>query len=265
MDRNSKLMKISTLFFSATYTTHRIVGHVAKRISDEVAEYDITNVGPKDEIVVPKEDLLIVGIPVYAGRVPALAVERIRKFKGEGTPAIAIAVYGNRDFDDALLELSDILAENGFQVISAGAFIAQHSIFPKVGAHRPDSDDYLQMNVFADESNKILNKNREKLLPIHVPGNRPYKVPGSIPVYPSGTSGCKECGKCAELCPVGAIPKEEPKKVDEEKCIKCGRCVVVCPTRSREFKGMAYTMASIKFNMAYKDRREPEMFFARYN
>jgi Fe-S-cluster-containing hydrogenase component 2 len=64
---------------------------------------------------------------------------------------------------------------------------------------------------------------------------------------------------------VGAIPKEEPKKVDEEKCIKCGRCVVVCPTRSREFKGMAYTMASIKFNMAYKDRREPEMFFARYN
>jgi flavodoxin len=83
-------MKISTLYFSATYTTHRIVGHVAKRISDEVAEYDITNVGPKDEIVVPKEDLLIVGVPVYAGRVPALAVERIRKFKGEGTPAIAI-------------------------------------------------------------------------------------------------------------------------------------------------------------------------------
>ena len=258
-------MKITTVYFSATYTTHRIVGHLAKRLSEEVTECDITNEASKEETFIPKDELLIVGIPVYAGRVPAMAIVRIRKFKGGGTPAIAVAVYGNRDYDDALLELSDLLSENGFQVISAGAFIAQHCIFPKVGAHRPDADDYLQINVFADETNKILNKNRDKLLPIHVPGNRPYKIPGSIPIYPSCTSTCKECGKCAELCPTGAIPKDNPKKTDEEKCIKCGRCIVVCPTKSREFKGMKYTLASIKFNTAYKERREPEMFFARYN
>ena len=258
-------MKITTVYFSATYTTHRIVGHLAKRLSEEVTECDITQNGPSGEILIPKDELLIVGIPVYAGRVPAMAVERIRQFKGRGTPAIAVAVYGNRDYDDALLELSDLLAENGFQVISAGAFIAQHCIFPKVGAQRPDADDYQQINVFADESNKILNKHLEKLLPIHIPGNRPYKIPGSIPIYPSGSNTCKECGKCAELCPAGAIPKDNPKTTDEEKCIKCGRCIVVCPTKSRQFRGMKYTMASIKFNTAYKERREPEMFFARYN
>ena len=258
-------MKITTVYFSATYTTHRIVGHLAKRLSEEVTECDITNNAPTREIVIPKDELLIVGIPVYAGRVPKMAVDRIRQFKGEGTPAIAVAVYGNRDYDDALLELADLLSENGFQVISAGAFIAQHSIFPKVGAQRPDADDYQQINVFADESRKILNKNREKLLPIHVPGNRPYKVPGSIPIYPTGTNTCMECGKCIELCPTGAISKEHPKDVDETKCIKCGRCVVVCPTKSRKFQGVTYTMASMKFNLAYSERREPEMFFARYN
>ena len=260
-----KIMKTSIVYFSATYTTHRIIGHLAKQITEDITEYDITNHTRTEEIVIPKNELLIVGIPVYAGRVPEMAVERIRKFKGEGTPAIAVAVYGNRDYDDALLELSDLLSENGFQVISAGAFIAQHSIFPKVGAQRPDADDYQQINVFAGESNKILNKNLEKLLPIHVPGNRPYKIPGSIPIYPSGTKTCKECGKCAQLCPVGAIPKTTPKKVDETKCIKCGRCIAVCPTQSRRFKGIKYTLASLKFNMAYKERREPEMFFARYN
>ena len=258
-------MKITTVYFSATYTTHRIVSHLAKRLSEEVIECDITNDTPTKEIVIPKEEVLVVGIPVYAGRVPEMAVERIRRFKGEGTPAIAVAVYGNRDYDDALLELSDLLSDNGFQVISAGAFIAQHSIFPKVGAHRPDAEDYHQINVFADESNKILNKHLEKLLPIHIPGNRPYKIPGSIPIFPSGTKSCKECGKCVQLCPVGAILKEHPKDVDETKCIKCGRCIVVCPTQSRKFQGMVYTMAAMKFNLAYKERREPEMFFARYN
>ena len=258
-------MKITTVYFSATYTTHRIVSHLAKRMSEEVTECDITTHTPTAETVIPKNELLIVGIPVYAGRVPEMAVERIRRFKGQGTPAVAVTVYGNRDYDDALLELSDLLSENGFQVISAGAFIAQHCIFPKVGTHRPDADDYQQINVFADETNKIFNKNREKLLPIHVPGNRPYKIPGSIPIYPSGNSSCKECGKCIELCPTGAIPKNNPKEVDETKCIKCGRCIVVCPTKSRQFRGVKYTLASMKFNTAYKERREPEMFFARYN
>ena len=121
------------------------------------------------------------------------------------------------------------------------------------------------MNVFADETNKIFHKNREKLLPIHIPGKRPYKIPGSIPIYPSGTNACKECGKCMELCPTGAIAKSTPKEVDQIKCIKCGRCIVVCPTKSRKFRGLKYMMASLKFNHAYKERREPEMFFARYN
>ena len=258
-------MKTTTVYFSATYTTRRIVEHIASRISEETKAYDITNDDIAYDILIPKDELLIIGLPVYAGRIPVMAKKRLLHFKGEGTKAVAIAVYGNRDYDDALLELSDILSENGFQVLSAGAFIAQHSIFPKVGAHRPDTEDFHQMNVFADETMKILTKDSAKLLPIHIRGNRPYKIPGSIPIYPSGTKSCKECGKCAMLCPTQAIPKKQPKIVDETKCIKCGRCIVVCPTRSRRFKGLKYILATIKFNQAYKERKEPEMFFARYD
>ena len=258
-------MKITTVYFSATYTTQKVVEHIANQLSDDKKTYDITNDNSTDEVYIGKEELLIVGVPVYAGRIPTLAVDRIQRFKGKGTRAVAIAVYGNRDYDDALLELSDILSTNGFQVISAGAFIAQHSIFPKVGAGRPDENDYQEMNAFADETKKIFDMDNGRLLPIHIPGNRPYKIPGSIPIFPSATKNCKECGKCAKLCPVGAIPMDHPKDVDETKCIKCGRCIVVCPTQSRKFQGMTYTMASMKFNLAYKERRKPETFYARYN
>lgn len=256
-------MKTTTVYFSATYTTRKVVEYIANRVSEQVTAYDITNDASTEEVTIPKDELLIVGIPVYAGRILEMAVERIRRFNSEGARAVALAVYGNRDYDDALLELSDLLSDKGFQVISAGAFIAQHSIFPKVGANRPDAADFQQMDAFVDETKKVLEQ--ENLLPIHVPGNRPYKIPGSIPIFPSGTSTCKECGKCVQLCPAGAIPADRPKEVDETKCIKCGRCIVVCPTQSRKFQGMAYTMASMKFNMAYKERREPDMFFARYN
>ena len=171
-------IKATTVYFSATYTTKKIVEYVANQLSDDITTYDITNDNSLDEVSIPKEELLIVGIPVYAGRVPAMAIDRIRRFKGEGTRAIAIAVYGNRDYDDALLELSDILSDNGFQVISAGAFIAQHSIFPKVGANRPDDADFEQLKGFAMETKKMLETDIKEWLPITIKGNRPYNRDG---------------------------------------------------------------------------------------
>lgn len=258
-------MKTTAVYFSATFTTQKVVEHIARQLSDDISICDITLSQELSEVELGEEELLVVGIPVYAGRVPALAVERIRRFKGNGARAVVVAVYGNRDYDDALLELADIVSDNGFSVISAGAFIAQHSIFPKVGGGRPDAADYAVMDEFAKETKRLLEMDRSRLLPVHLKGNRPYKVPGSIPIFPSAGKGCNECGKCARQCPTGAIDPEHPKGVDEEKCIKCGRCIAVCPTQSRGYSGMKYMMASLKFNTSYQTRREPELFFVRYN
>lgn len=117
-------MKVTTLYFSATYTTKRVVEAVAAGISDEVVTYDITNDTNTATVVVPHDEVLVVGVPVYAGRVPAMAVERLQRFKGNGTPAVVVAVYGNRHYDDAVLELHDIMTSCGFRTVAAGAFIA---------------------------------------------------------------------------------------------------------------------------------------------
>lgn len=253
------MMKVTTLYFSATYTTKRVVEAVAAGLSNEVVSYDITNDTATDAVIIPREELLVVGVPVYAGRVPAMAAERLRRFKGEKTPAVVVAIYGNRHYDDAVLELHDIMTECGFRTVAAGAFIAQHSIFPKVGAARPDAEDLAEIKSFAEKSLAVLAGDFGA---INIPGNRPYKVPGGIPIWPTASRKCNGCGACAKLCPTGAIDPAAPKGVNKEKCIKCGRCIVVCPTKARRFYGIKYSLAAARFNAAFAARRANEMWFA---
>ena len=260
-----EIASINLVYFSATYTTRKIARLIAREFTGEKKEYDITPASPDHPVILGKDDLLIAGMPVYAGRIPISAFHALNQFKGKNTPAIIICVYGNRDYDDALLELKEIVESNGFLVISAGAFIAQHSIFPEAGANRPDEKDTLLIKEFANTSSKILLNLKDTSLPeaISVKGNNPYKIPGKIPFQPKGSKKCNECGSCVKLCPVEAIPKDNPRKTDKEKCISCGRCIVVCPQNARNFRGLLYKVVAKKFINTYSTRKEPETMFSK--
>lgn len=252
------------VYFSATYTTRKIIREIARQMACNTTEHDITNTIPVENVVLNSENnLLIVGVPVYAGRIPSTTIEALNKFKGSNTPAILICVYGNRAYDDAILELKDIVETNGFKTIAAGAFIAQHSIFPAVAANRPDNDDMKKIADFGHRCLEIVYKlDNTSLLPeLNVKGNKPYKIPGSIPIHPVGSKKeCDKCGTCVKLCPVLAISQTEPCKTDKQKCISCGRCIVVCPQKARHFNGLLYKIAGWKFTKNNADRKEPENF-----
>ena len=258
-----KVKNIHVAYFSATYTTRQIIKGISTHFQGIISEHDLTQNDVYQPTKLAPDDLSIVGMPVYAGRIPAMAAERLKKITGEQTPAILIVVYGNRDYDDALLELQDIAIGNGFSPISAGAFVAQHSIFPKVGISRPDRADHEIINDFAEKSAKILEELPINTTPspLAVKGNRPYKTPGNIPLTPQGNSKCNHCGTCVRLCPSGAISAESPRKTDKSKCIACGRCIVVCPHRARHFGGLLYWIAGRKFVKANSARKEAEVFF----
>ena len=257
-------MEINLVYFSATYTTKKIVKMIAGYMGDIVNEYDITQTAPDDDITFGEDSLLIVGMPVYAGRIPAKTIGALNRFKGNGTPAILVCVYGNRDYDDALLELKDTVESNGFRVISAGVFIAQHSIFPKVGEARPDAKDFDIIKDFAGKSANILSTSAtvKSIQDISVKGNRPYKKPGKIPLKPKGNKHCNDCSTCVKLCPVFAIDENNPRKTNNKICISCGRCIVVCPQKARSFGGLLYKIAGSSFVKANLARKEPEVFFA---
>ena len=260
-----KISNVNLVYFSAAYTTKSVIKSIAEVFENDGIEYDITQSVPERDIVMEMNDLLIVGVPVYAGRVPANALDGLGRFKGRETPAIIVCVYGNRDYDDALTELRDIVRDNGFKVISAGAFIARHSIFPEVGHGRPDGEDMLVIRDFSEKSRELLKQLTEvsSLPDVVIKGNMPYRVPGSIPLKPGGNKKCNKCGTCVKLCPAGAISADSPRKTDKNKCFSCGRCIVVCPQNARQFGGMLYRAANNRFIKAYSLRKEPEVVFCK--
>ena len=255
-------MKISTAYFSATNTTKAIVTAIAKELGTEVTHYNITNNHLHEEIEIAPEDVLLVGMPVYAGRIPALAVDSLKQFKGRHTPVILVAVYGNRAVDDAFVEMQDLFEARGFFVMAAGSFIAQHSIFPKTAKGRPDASDFQKIKEFSQHCLKNLQQGiSADARSVSLPGNRPYKTPGSIPLKVVTSSRCKECGACIKACPAGAIPADNPHVTDFEKCIHCARCIQICQEHARHFDGLLYKVAAWKFGRKCKVRLEPEFYF----
>ena len=225
-------MTIHQIAFSPTGGTRRVSellcsGIEAKSILTELCVKE-------EELCLPSiaaGDLVVVSMPVYAGRVPALAVERLNAVESNGATCVIVAVYGNRAYEDALVEMQDVASEIGFQVIAAVAAIAEHSICRMYGAGRPDDED---AKVLASFGSYILNKakTQQSFEPLVLPGNRPYKQGCSGP-YPVANDDCTECGTCVSECPTGAISLQNPKANNQELCIGCMRCVSVCPTQAR--------------------------------
>lgn len=251
---------IHIVYFSATGTTERITNAIADCLGGEYRSYNMTIAPHKEIRIESPEDTVLIGTPVYAGRVPKIAAEGLQRLHGCGQKAIAVCVYGNRDYDDALVELCDIVEACGFTTVAAGAFIARHCIFPKVADNRPDNPDMEKIGEFAALCAERI-AGRSLFDPKSVKGNRPYLTPAGVPIHPkSSKTSCRLCGKCASNCPTGAIDTEKPYLTDNSKCISCCRCISICPYEVRAFGGLLYKIAGWKFTKDYLRRKEPEWF-----
>lgn len=254
---------LTTMYFSPAGGTKRITQRLTKPWQLSGATIDLLQTPLTEESTLAADELLIIGLPVYAGRIPAHCREQLQKLHGQQTPAIAAVIYGNRDYDDALLELTELLIAQGFTVIAAGAFIAPHSIFPKVGAGRPDAIDEQIITDFTAQARQRLHDLTSESRPaITVKGNNPYRDPAPIPLKPSANRHCTGCGACAKICPTGATSPQDLRKTDASKCIACTACIHICPAHARSFRGLPYQIAQRSFSKKCAAYQKPEVFFA---
>lgn len=258
------IKKIYSVFFSPTKSTERVLSVMTDELSPEVESVDVTRFSERERALNFKADeLVFFGVPVYGGRVPEAAVERFGKMHGDGTPSVLVATYGNREYDDALLELKDLTERNGFVTVAAAAFITEHSIMHSVAAGRPDSTDISKIRDFSSGAWAKIERAHtvSDFTALNISGNAPYKVYGGVPMTPKAdSSSCKKCGTCSHECPVNAIPEESPDMTDKARCITCMRCITICPTGARSMKSFTLTLAEKLFAWKNRRRKEPSIF-----
>ena len=97
-------MKIHQITFSPTGGTKRVAACICEGIGTNI---EVTELCLKAEKCstpeIAPEDLVVIAVPVFAGRVPPLAIERLRQIESHGARCAVAVVYGNRADDDALL------------------------------------------------------------------------------------------------------------------------------------------------------------------
>ncbi|NKF06781.1 EFR1 family ferrodoxin [Clostridium gasigenes] len=238
-------MRVNLIYFSATDRTAKVVKEIGSAISNELFENDITLEENRNEgLVFTEKDLVIVGVPVYAGRVPKFLVEYFNKVKGNNTLVIFVVTYGNRAYEDALLELKNTFEENGFIGVGAAAFVGEHSYTELLGSGRPNKKDLEIAKKFGDRVKIKIDsiKDISEIGNLNVPGNYPYvvKVSKMKPMAPETNDNCIDCGICKNSCPTNAISNQNCRIVDKERCIKCCRCIRNCPVGAKEMTNSEY-------------------------
>ncbi len=192
---------------------------------------------------------------------PALAAERIAKINGNQAQCIIVCMYGNRAYDDTLVELNDIAKQSHFKVIAAVSAVAEHSIMHQYATGRPDQADRNELHSFAGKIlKKIQAANGDAAAIPQIPGNRPYKKAGGAGLIPKANHQCNNCGLCAKNCPAQAISVENLKITDSTKCISCMRCVVQCPQSARKVNGAMVSVAALAVKKACSERKCNELF-----
>ena len=260
---------LSLIYYSPTGTTKKIVREIGqnlglKLISEiNIAENKIESI-PK----ISDNCLTIIGMPVYSGRLPLTVIESLEKLQSNQSPVVIVVVYGNRAYEDSLLELKEIAGNSGFKIIAAAAFIGEHSYSTHekpIAKNRPDEEDLSKCRDFARMITEKLKevKDISNLSEPDIPGNYPYRErkPLSAAIHPeTDTELCTLCRVCADVCPTNAITIQGTVITDGELCTLCCACIKYCPEDARFFDHPAVNAIRDNLVLNCSERKEPEYF-----
>ena len=249
------LEQVTLIYFSPTGNTRKTLEAMGDALAPGSQEAVDVTVDPGEGLrQFGAEDFVIFGAPVYGGRIPAVARQRLERFYGEDTPCLVVVTYGNRDFDDALLELAQLAASHGFHVRGGAAVVGRHT-YGEIQVDRPDEGDLQQDRDFALRA----AAKSPQAPPLTLPGHYPYREGGTGGKFrPLTGENCVSCGLCAKNCPVQAIGPDY--RTVSDACLSCFRCIRDCPAGAKNMETPDYRSFAQEFTKRLSQRRENQYF-----
>jgi len=240
-------------YFSPTGSSRRVAEAVGRGLKAErTIVCDATHGAAAFEAA--QSDIAVFAVPVYGGHAAPAALQQMEAVRGAGTPAVVVVLYGNRAYGAAARELAAFITERGFVPVAAAAFVGEHSYSTArwpIAAGRPDDADCAEAEAFGRE---VVAKVAEGVRAVDV--RRLPSVRNGVrstwrfvrfvigcrcrrnehpAAVETSAERCTHCGRCAALCPTGAIAAGSEERTDAARCIRCCACVKGCPSGARSY------------------------------
>lgn len=245
-------MKILGAYFSPSGGTKKATQLVCSLFGD----YESLDLGGRERAQrqFGRDELLVLGLPVYAGQIPAVP-GLLEGLTGDETPCVLLAAYGNRHYDDALAQMKSLVEKQGFRCVAAATVITPHIFAPSLGMGRPDEEDEEVLKEFVRKIQEKLSE--EAWVEAQVPGNPAPAPKKAVPVPKDRDwDTCLGCAICAKACPTGAMDLSS-LLWEDDKCISCMACVSACPTGAL---GFSAAQLAEKLTANFTARRPIEVF-----
>ena len=271
-----RICQVYAVYWSATgnsrKTAETIAGKMAECLDCSVVSRDFTLPGAREsDLTFSASDAAVFCLPTYAGKLPNKVLPYLQtRICGNGALAVGAVTFGNRSFDNSLAELCDVLEQNHFRTIAAGAFAARHAFTDRLAPGRPDEADLAEMKYLAEQAAAKITVSADIPGPVRVPGDSqaPYYTPKGLDGQPArflkakpatDPARCTGCGACARLCPMGSISPENPAEIPGT-CIKCQRCVRFCPQQAKYFSDKAFLSHVAMLEQNFREQSKNAVF-----